>query len=202
MPNENYFDIDDYISHHGILGQKWGSKNGPPYPISIGGHSSTQKKAAKAAGISVGKDSGKGSIVKLNNKKSPTPIEKARATKAANRQKKLEAEEHEKQRKAALASGDLNQVKKYAKESSAQELQDAINKANLMSAINKATAPKTVMKRIDSAMTALDTVNKWGTTGINTWNTVAKIYNSTHPGEKPLTVIGGGGGNKNDKKNN
>lgn len=23
----------DYISHHGILGQKWGQKNGPPYPL-------------------------------------------------------------------------------------------------------------------------------------------------------------------------
>ena len=24
---------NDYISHHGILGQKWGKKNGPPYPL-------------------------------------------------------------------------------------------------------------------------------------------------------------------------
>lgn len=23
----------DYISHHGIKGQKWGVKNGPPYPL-------------------------------------------------------------------------------------------------------------------------------------------------------------------------
>lgn len=24
---------NDYISHHGILGQKWGIRNGPPYPL-------------------------------------------------------------------------------------------------------------------------------------------------------------------------
>lgn len=36
---------DDYISHHGILGQKWGHKNGPPYPLGEGDHSAAEKKA-------------------------------------------------------------------------------------------------------------------------------------------------------------
>ena len=26
----------EYLCHHGILGQKWGKKNGPPYPIAPG----------------------------------------------------------------------------------------------------------------------------------------------------------------------
>ena len=25
--------MSDYISHHGVEGQKWGVKNGPPYPL-------------------------------------------------------------------------------------------------------------------------------------------------------------------------
>ena len=25
----------DYIAHHGIQGQKWGVRNGPPYPLSL-----------------------------------------------------------------------------------------------------------------------------------------------------------------------
>lgn len=41
--------IDDkrayYIKHHGILGQKWGEKNGPPYPLSGGDYSSAEIKA-------------------------------------------------------------------------------------------------------------------------------------------------------------
>lgn len=37
--------MNDYISHHGILGQKWGKKNGPPYPLGAGAHSASEKKA-------------------------------------------------------------------------------------------------------------------------------------------------------------
>ena len=31
--------------HHGILGQKWGQKNGPPYPLDASDHSASEKKA-------------------------------------------------------------------------------------------------------------------------------------------------------------
>ena len=34
----------DYLEHHGILGQKWGKKNGPPYPLDYEDHSSAEKK--------------------------------------------------------------------------------------------------------------------------------------------------------------
>lgn len=35
----------NYLSHHGILGQKWGRKNGPPYPLDASDHSSSERKA-------------------------------------------------------------------------------------------------------------------------------------------------------------
>jgi hypothetical protein len=35
-PNELY--------HHGIKGQKWGDKNGPPYSLGASSHSSSERK--------------------------------------------------------------------------------------------------------------------------------------------------------------
>ncbi len=36
---------DLYLAHHGILGQRWGKKMGPPYPLGGGDHSASEKKA-------------------------------------------------------------------------------------------------------------------------------------------------------------
>ena len=34
MVNQFSFNLDqNYLSHHGVKGQKWGKKNGPPYPL-------------------------------------------------------------------------------------------------------------------------------------------------------------------------
>lgn len=34
----------DYLEHHGIEGQKWGRRNGPPYPLDYDDHSISEKK--------------------------------------------------------------------------------------------------------------------------------------------------------------
>ncbi len=43
----SYYEVtysNNYLSHHGILGQKWGKKNGPPYPLSGGDYTTSEKK--------------------------------------------------------------------------------------------------------------------------------------------------------------
>lgn len=35
----------EYLAHHGILGQKWGKRNGPPYPLDDSDHSAAEKRA-------------------------------------------------------------------------------------------------------------------------------------------------------------
>ena len=46
-----YADNDwwDYLAHHGILGQKWGDRNGPPYPLGGGDYSVTETRKIRAA---------------------------------------------------------------------------------------------------------------------------------------------------------
>ena len=41
----SYDAINNELYHHGILGQKWGNKNGPPYPLKASSHSVSEKKA-------------------------------------------------------------------------------------------------------------------------------------------------------------
>lgn len=40
-----YSENDFRLYHHGILGQKHGQRNGPPYPLSAGDHSASERKA-------------------------------------------------------------------------------------------------------------------------------------------------------------
>ena len=42
--------VNGVLIHHGIKGQHWGTRNGPPYPLSAGAHSASEKKAAKVSG--------------------------------------------------------------------------------------------------------------------------------------------------------
>lgn len=46
---------DEYLAHHGILGQKWGQQNGPPYPLGAGDHSASERKAGWRRSLGGGK---------------------------------------------------------------------------------------------------------------------------------------------------
>lgn len=51
---------NDYLEHHGILGMKWGKRNGPPYPLTGSSHSAAEsvKKKAKKIGKHIVRSSG------------------------------------------------------------------------------------------------------------------------------------------------
>lgn len=45
--NKEEFEHNLELAHHGIGGQRWGKRNGPPYPLDYNDHSAAEKKANK-----------------------------------------------------------------------------------------------------------------------------------------------------------
>ena len=121
-----YYDTD-YLEHHGILGQKHGRRNGPPYPLGSGDHSSAEKKAASAAGVKVGSDSGKGSIENVKKPGGGSGGSSSSKTKKApltEEEKRLKAEE-------ARLKGDSKNINKYMDKLTTDELRDAQTRAQI-----------------------------------------------------------------------
>ena len=71
-----YFTNDSYeLQHHGILGMKWGVKNGPPYPLDASSHSKREKKAGWRKSLNSGNTESK------DNKKRKFTFDKKKALK-------------------------------------------------------------------------------------------------------------------------
>ena len=73
------YTVGGYLYHHGIAGQKWGKRNGPPYPLKPNAHSPSEKKAGWKSSLSSNTD-----INKRINK-----LRKKEITKDANEQKAI-----------------------------------------------------------------------------------------------------------------
>lgn len=64
-----------YLAHHGILGQKWGRKQGPPYPLDAADHSANEKKEGYKKSIGGGRN--ENLYDRKDKKMSRKPVENA-----------------------------------------------------------------------------------------------------------------------------
>lgn len=78
---------EDYLSHSGILGQKWGQKNGPPYPLGQKTHDSVTRTAGSAERFAA-LERGNGSAASLHTSNSGKP---SKVGKAINKVTKMDA---------------------------------------------------------------------------------------------------------------
>ena len=114
MSDLNKKTFTDYISkyndnnvlyHHGILGQKWGQRNGPPYPLGSGAHSAREQKAGWRKSLSNSGSVSKKRTRPTNSVKKSTRTNKS--TEQNNTRKKFELSENAKRniKKALIIGG-------------------------------------------------------------------------------------------------
>lgn len=163
----------NYISHHGIQGQEWGVKNGPPYPIEDGKHSKKEKKFKN----------------KGENKKE-------------EKKKTKEQEAYEEAKSKAIKSGNLDEIEKYAEDMTVEELNSALKKYRLMNELKNERPSKDAYKTIDDTVKKVRTVNGWADTGIKLYNTIAGVNNAFNSREMPVIRTNPNQNKKNKNRNN
>ena len=180
--------IDIFVNHNGILGQKHGVRNGPPYPLDEGDHSSSEESAAKKAGISVGTSSGKGSLDNVESANKKETSDKKESSSDTSQKKPTKED--------IVNSGDIKLIQSNMKDLDLKELQTAIDKRSLMIQVNKTANPSTVKKLQETTQTLKD-VSVSAENVISFYNTGAKILNSLTT--TTLPIIGSGTSNKAKK---
>lgn len=129
----------EFLEHYGILKQRWGVKNGPPYPLGAGDHSKAEKAAAKAAGVKVGKSSGKGSIENVKSGSKPEVHIMKGGSQTGSKSAKKEMTDEEKRQAAleAVKTADKKKIAKYVDQLTTDELRDAQNRAQMKDQLTK-----------------------------------------------------------------
>lgn len=188
------------IQHHGILGMRWGRRNGPPYPLDGSSHSASEKKAGWRKSLS----SGKGIFARRKKAKADR-VAKANAKKIVEeRLKQKEADEFfEKNKEKILRSNKAKDILANQARLTNQELNEAVSRMDLNARIADHAAKQTMTawKKLDKAMRGpVKDMVDWTDIGIRAWNDMAKIYNTTSAGKKEKLPLVGQGGDNNQKK--
>lgn len=129
-----------YISHHGIAGQKWGVRNGPPYPLAGRGIGGKVKKKKKFG---------------FSNFKKKTSDEKEKLDPVAEKER-------------ILREGTATEILEHLGELTNKELSDALNRvkwANELRNISKSELDKG-WTNVNDVMKKVGNVKDWGRTGI------------------------------------
>lgn len=116
------------LQHHGILGQHWGRKNGPPYPLDAGVSSAVKKKGLRER------------MAEHKEKVEAKKVRKAEIKQA--KQLKKEAVEAKKEQKRARKEQKVRSRIQDPKKMTDEELRNKINRLQLEKQYYQLTTPE------------------------------------------------------------
>ena len=178
----------DYVEHHGIIGQKWGDRNGPPYPLSGSEHSAVVKSANK-------KSAGSGrKLTWRQRRKAKRNLKKARAAAA---QKRLD----DKEKEILVREGSASEVYARRNDLSIEQKRRAQERLNLDDQLATLSAKELARKKskVDKMIKTLDRAAKITGGVYNTANNINNIR-KLFSGEDTSSSKNNNSNNSNDKK--
>lgn len=154
----------DELYHHGILGQRWGHKNGPPYPLDSSDYSKAEKKAAKKSARAERRAERK---------------EKKRLKKDFKLEKK--AAKAEEARQKILNTGSLNDIRKLRKKGqiSNSEYTEVFKRLENEQKLDDFDKKKkaNMAEKMNSAKNMVSTINSGSQQALQLYNRGASVYN-------------------------
>lgn len=159
------------FAHHGIQGQKWGEKNGPPYPLNRSDYSSAEKRKNPVGNSGSEKEN---AISRIKNRVSEA--NKARVARKAEEdtRKKEEAkrkaeedarkrtEEAAAERQKDINSGDPDKVYKHLNSLTKSEFDQAMSRIDMKVRLDDAKAKQ--ISKADEINNTVQKIVKYGKT--------------------------------------
>ena len=122
MVNDTSIYDRDILEHHGILKQKWGHRNGPPYPLD------PKKDYSKAELKAIRKQAKRDIRLEKKNKKKQNKEEEKEEIKKKTTEEELTPEEA---KNRAIRSGSVSEVEKYKSKMTNEEFREAMNRITI-----------------------------------------------------------------------
>ena len=121
-----------YLEHHGILGMRWGKRNGPPYPLDANDHSASERKAGWRKSL----DGGSSSTEKKRKPKAAVQKGKWRFRKTETAKTNVKSDDSETQSRKTDKSKDVASSKSKTeaprtKSAHRQKLEDSFRKSGM-----------------------------------------------------------------------
>lgn len=180
-----YYEDHYSFAHHGILGQKWGDQNGPPYPLDPGDHSAREKKAGWIKSLKTRH------VEKKKKKQRQKALEKARVAKAekakqAELQKKFEADKEK-----VLRSGKASEILKYKGQMTNDEMEYAIQRINKEERLYGLSAKEQQdgWQKIDKIFDKVGTITNWVNKAANAYSAVDNLLKKFNGEEDDKSLI-------------